>query len=223
MKERPILFSGPMVRAILDGHKTMTRRVIKPQPKVDGWRISVEGRLCVDGQLCSEFITNDPACMTEVLSQQPCPYGVVGDRLWVRERWVRIDDTGGTVTDLYKADYDAGLYDERYTADFLAHLPWCSPIFMPRYFASRITLEITGTRVERVQDISEDDALAEGCTQGKCSCGGAAYACTDCMNTGITEPASLNFLDLWNSINAKRGYGCDVNPWVRVIEFRRVE
>ena len=131
MKERPILFSAPMVRAILDGRKTMTRRVVKTQSvKYD----------VINGVPCPRPI--------------PCPYGKPGDRLWVRETWA------------YRMDYSRIYYraDEN-LASIVNRLNdrWVPSIFMPRA-ASRITLEITGVRVERLQNITEEDALSEGIT-----------------------------------------------------------
>ena len=181
MKERPILFSGSMVRALLDGRKTMTRRVCKELDHT-AERLAVEW------------------------ASTHCPYGVPGDRLWVRETWrngtpmLNGPDLNGAVA--YRADYpDSG------------HLiKWRPSIFMPRR-ASRITLEIVSVRVERVQDISEADAKAEGVRQ---PVPGSWYRHVkrDCYRCG--------FEALWDSINAKRGYGWDVNPWVWIIEFKQI-
>lgn len=187
--ERPILFSGAMVRAILDGKKTQTRRVVKPQPPAD-W---VPSPWPYDGAAWSD---------------RRCPYGAPGDRLWVRETWAPIspDEERRPIRECrieYRADTSAarpGGWDE--DTDDPEAARWRPSIHMPRW-ASRLTLEVTGVRVERVQDISEDDARAEG-----------VYPYAD-------NPRRF-FQELWNSINGARGYGWNSNPWVWVVEFRRV-
>jgi len=207
MKEYPILFSGPMVRAILDGSKTMTRRVIK-----------VRGH---EGQPLMAGITKywKPA-RTDRPGYIDCPYGEIGDRLWVRETWRPLwdgIDAPGTIGDCiqYKADMaklkphvpdeDTGFrFDDMCEVD-VPQPKWRPSIHMFRW-ASRITLEVTGVRVERVQDISLDACWAEGVGIGLNGIG-ARYA----------------FGSLWNHINEKRGFGWDVNPLVWVVQFRRVK
>ena len=171
MKERPILFSGPMVRAILDGRKTMTRRVIKAP------RWSTPDKALVDFE---------------------CPYGWIGDRLWVRETWAKLTPawSENPVEVRYRADF--------VPAEFAEMVRWKSSRFMPRW-ASRITLEITGVRVERVQDITPDDCRAEGMPH-------------DNNDAGVR----YCFGQLWNTINSARGFGWDVNPWVWVVSFKRL-
>jgi hypothetical protein len=196
MNEKPILFNGEMVRAILDGRKTQTRRVIKPQP------------------------TGFPKHLTEgtTLSftlkkkKWECPYAKrIDDRLWVRETWASheyMDDT--RPSDFTKSAQMLPLW---YRANNQMHNvnqgKWRPSIFMPRW-ASRITLHITDVRVERVQDISEEDAIAEGVLKA----GGASLS---------LYAARHHFSQLWDRINAKRGYGWDINPWVWVVEFRLVD
>ena len=182
MRERPILFSAPMVRAILAGRKTQTRRIITPQPRED---VSIGGTrgLVVNGQV------TDAAGWA---AWNRCRYGQSGDRLWVRETHL---DLGGCR--LYRAD--PGSDQER---ELVAPgQKWTPSIHMPRA-ASRITLEITGVRVERLQDISDADARAEG----------------------AAAPPHLSYRDgyaaLWESINGPGAW--DSNPWVRVVEFRRM-
>ena len=176
MKERPILFSGPMVRAILDGRKTQTRRPVKPQPFV---------------------------ATTSMFDISKCPLGQPGDRLWVRETWRK--DALGTVVE-YRATTSALM-------EFIA--PWRPSIHMPRW-ASRITLEITRVWVERVQDITEDEAKAEGIVDGGCMTCGKPETC-GCQNPRPDRRDS--FANLWQSI-----YGTwDANPWVWAVEFRRVK
>ena len=165
MKERPIIFSTPMVKAILDGRKTQTRRVIKDQP---------------------------PLSMRDMFKPKnlKCPYGQVGDRLWVRETFKPYNCMGGFA---YKAD-----------GDLSTGFPWKPSIHMPRG-ASRITLEITESRAERLQDISEEDAKAEG---------------VKCCPNAVSD-YKHHFMILWDSINGKK-YPWDSNPWVWVISFKVV-
>jgi hypothetical protein len=184
MKERPILFSGAMVRALLDGSKTQTRRVIKSAGVADAQALGPKA-----------------AC---------CPYAE-GQKLWVRETWAQPTtlDPGPT---FYRADYPEavhGKYENLPPADAIT---WRPSIHMPRAL-SRITLEVTCVSVERLQSISEADAYAEGTFAG-------VY---EYDNGEGTETARESYQFLWDSLNAARGYGWDVNPWVWVVEFRRVE
>ena len=170
IKQKPILFSTEMVRAILDRRKTQTRRILK--------EIKNEG----------------------------CPYGKIGDRLWVREPFcdadpAYFDKKGNLVQYAYKADnYPIGTFK------------WKPSIFMPKK-ASRITLEITNIRVERLNDISEQDAIAEGVEE----CDDKYH--DDCQYGSIGNICS--YKTLWESINGQGSWG--QNPWVWVIEFKRVE
>jgi hypothetical protein len=178
MTERPILFSAPMVRAILEGRKTQTRRVVNPQPS-SGVRTSVfVGSGVEDGH------------GREIRPR----YGVPGDRLWVRETWA---EPSGNRPDIY-----------RYRADFHDHadtrIRWRPSIHMPRA-ACRIGLYINAVRIERLQAITDADAIAEG-IDGKT----------------LGQPPRLDYANLWNQLNEKRGFGWDVNPWVWVIDFSAV-
>lgn len=209
VKERPILFSGPMVRAILDGRKTQTRRVAKG--------------LALDWLDSVNFTPEYVAMPSNDLS----PYGFAGDRLWVKEtfvafgRWeTRFNEKKGrdewnfvdmTLESGREYRFEGALPNARRNSVTPAW--WRRPsLFMPRA-ASRITLEVTGVRVERLQDISEADSYAEGVHPGW----------WEYDNGEGTESARESFQCLWDSINAERGYGWDVNPWVWVIEFRKVE
>ena len=195
MKEKPIIFSGPMVRAILDGRKTQTRRVVKPQPhetvgglgSMIAWR---DFRWCRGGSI--------PDVAAE------CPYGQPGDRLWVRETWADTSKESRRCPVSYRATWPP---DDEECRGFA----WKPSIFMPRW-ASRLTLEVTGVRVERVQDITEEDALAEGVAVDI----GLPYCDPE------TPSARMMFKDLWNSINSRRSFGWDMNPFVWVVSFRRV-
>lgn len=145
MKERPILFSGPMVRAILEGRKTQTRRVVK---------LNASGRAFRAGR---NWHLGDPECV------KACPYGQPGDRLWVRETWrLHDDEESGVVTLKYRAD-DAHRFlpGGVFIDPGWAYGGWKPSIHMPRW-ACRIVLEITGVRVERLQHMDGEDARAEG-------------------------------------------------------------
>lgn len=208
VKERPILFSGPMVRAIRERRKTQTRRVMKPQPTYDGlpvMRISplLAGRDC---HKTGEFMKHHPQYDRVVQSGLWCPYGVPGDRLWVRE-------TLGTLADeswIYSADCLPVMVDPDNETAMLVwchhkEQNYCPSIYMPRW-ASRITLEITEVRAERLRDISEEDAITEGVT----------------VESDWT--ACMNFAKLWSSIHKADGpNGWAANPWVWAISFQSLE
>jgi hypothetical protein len=215
---RPILFSGPMVKAILDGRKTQTRRVIKPQLEE---RVSDSGEQGLVWLSERSLRAGRRDWVLEGMVSA-CPYGIPGVRLWVRETWaVRRLPAGLWVE--YQADghnarlpepHEHNIRDEGGKVDLTRYVAdrWRPSIHMPRW-ASRITLEITGVRVERVQDISECDAKAEG----------AEAASDDVLrDTPRGNTYRAGFARLWDSINGPRGYGWDVNPWVWVVEFRRV-
>jgi hypothetical protein len=186
-RERPIIFSAPMIRAILEGCKTMTRRVVKPQPKfVQQLR---------DGR----FETSPDGGFDHDVSHVRCPY-VPGSLLWVKEAFAEFGRR-------HRSD---GSNQRRlltyYKATHVGEItkPWKSPLFMP-YHASRLTLEITAVRVERLWQITEADVLAEGIKP-------------------LTLEPKRTFIDLWDKINGKRpGCAWKDNPWVWVIEFRRAD
>ena len=213
MKERPIIMSGNHPKLVLDGIKTQTRRVIKPQPVMGGWNATAEHpsygwfwkKLYQTWEGEEDFFKR---------LVEHCPYGQVGDRLWVRETHLYYTDpfaiecyvgfrdgTGKSVDD----------FPEGATVVNIASDPkkwkWRPSIHMPRW-ASRISLEITEVRVERVQEISVDGAIAEGLQP--------------MFIRDKFFPARGMFKDLWDSLNAKRGYGWEVNPWVWVISFKVV-
>ena len=192
MKERPILFSEPMIRAILNGTKTQTRRVLKPQPT--GWA-GGPGVWLPNGKPAPLVPMDDT--VLPFGRAIACPYGQPGDRLWVRETWARIDgDRDERDAIAYRANGEA-------QAD-----RWRPAIHMPRA-ASRITLEITSVRVERLQDISEADAIAEGTRGGHGSIPGYNHNATPVEH----------YRSLWEFIKGP----WEANPWVWVVEFRRLE
>lgn len=212
-KERPILFSGEMVLAILDGRKTQTRRVIKPQPESldhDVWKL---GEKILTGDEMREHLFHN------VYGTKGTPYGALwahgGDRLWVRETWAaytkpsyEYPDDCDLINDCAPRDmqelYGTTRHDCVYRADGPNYSKWRPSILMPRW-ASRLTLEITDVRVERLNEISDEDAIAEGV-----QCAGVPASLT---NRGA-------FAKLWESINGPGSWAA--NPWVWAITFKRV-
>jgi len=222
MKERPILFNGEMVRAILDGRKTQTRRVIKlPHTVPEGWypdRYNKEPNWTFWGPRKS---ADSGKCMLPTFT---CPQGEPGDRLWVRETFADVRGMGFD-RDLfpagagYRADC-TGSDSLRCAEDY--GIKWKPSIFMPRW-ASRITLENALIRVERVQDITEEDAKAEGCNPHVAGHGIVT------PKEIAADPGYLNYASyregyriLWDSINYLRGYGWHSNPWVFATTFKRI-
>ncbi|MDN7671293.1 hypothetical protein QZM22_01845 [Burkholderia oklahomensis] len=209
MKERPILFSGPMVRAILDGRKTQTRRIISP-PHGYRWLDLDVGTLVNDG--------GDKKHVTDL----PQRHGIAGDRLWVRETTYDVE-RNGYVGPVY-VESDEGTHaaawgwGESDDPDYIEpyELRKRPAIHMPRSMA-RITLEVTGVHVERLQDITEADAIAEGI--GKTAAGFWSTYCRSDVD-GTYSPR-LSYQCLWDSLNASRSFGWDVNPWVWVVEFAK--
>ena len=261
VKERPILFSGEMVRAILAGRKTQTRRVVKPQPDEKYFigpcgYVASNWSLWEYGELPSNWGPNHNGCRCKEVK---CPYGVPGQIIerptmagWYDVKWERNDDWrriwvfdgcecwGDSPTDdmesinldgpphSFKTPGDRLLVRETFQGPILCTesktgyliekvfyratderrtnhkgnpIKWTSPRYMPRW-ASRLLLEITGIRVERVQDISLSDVHAEGCLLVE------------------FEDGKMHFGSLWNRINLNRGFGWDKNPWVWVVEFK---
>lgn len=243
VKERPILFSAPMVRAILDGRKTQTRRVVSPQsdPSLNRYRREIDRFRCVGTDVKSGKLLFEAGNFAgpinafrdgrdSVKADISCSFGQPGDRLWVRETHAILDCRPDVVLHDQPypptAEWPAGVYysasdrenpTEPFEVQYIVPPDQWRPtydtdhqilrpsIHMPRW-ASRITLEVTRMRVERLQGMSGEDVDAEGIREG-------AY-----------PPARrINYANLWDSLNAKRGYGWDVNPWVWVVEFKRLE
>ena len=218
MKERPILFSGPMVKAILDGRKTMTRRVVKKQPAdvyvpEEGFVNCDENGIVWGRQrvLVRDYVDVDVFPFPSTYAPMRCPYGVPGGLLWVRESCYicRQDEDGAPTVEppvVYKASSSppTDLY------------PFIRPsIHMPRW-ASRITLEITYVRAELLQEITEEDARAEGVYPNGFENGfGQVYP------SGGTTPYRRGFAMVWDSINGKK-YPWASNPWVWVVSFKRI-
>jgi len=210
-RERPILFSGEMVRAILDGRKTQTRRVVTPQPSANtAYVIAGEDgvrALCISALGNGEYAGgSDP--------WRRCPYGAPGDRLWVKETFWTQHHGPPLVWEQQPLHYAADVEDPRQVEDY-AKRP---SIFMPRW-ASRITLEITEVRVERVQEISAEDVAAEGVEIPRLEPDRGTTWYEGKEDDLARHPFSL----LWDSINAKRGYSWETNPWVWAVTFRVLE
>jgi hypothetical protein len=242
-KERPILFNGAMVRAILDGRKTVTRRLVKggqiptldPSATVAGMRWSAIGQrhprygYCVFGE-------TEEACALELGEHGVSPFGQPGDRLWVRETFALLGNEDGVGIDwndnmvrgdernaarIYRASCPVGDYglrqipDKAYwkpdTDDMQYEGTWRPSIHMPRW-ASRIQLEITAVRVERLQDITYEQAAAEGIHRHN-----RMWSATDEGGACHKYPEAA-FRDLWLTT----GGNWDANPWVWVVEFERV-
>jgi hypothetical protein len=206
MKEHPILFNAEMVRAILDGRKTQTRRLVKPQPL---W--------VADPSVPFSTPDADPRGIIK------SPFGTIGDRLWVRETWGLMsyhDPTywcGGSIEGVPESDLRLEFLVEHQANWKISNESayWRPSIHMPRW-ASRIDLEITAVRVERVQDITEEDAIKEGCEMNGNI---PKLQPHDVVGWVGWDSATEWFSEIWDSI-----YGnWDANPWVWVYEFRRVK
>lgn len=227
MKERPILFGAPMVRALLDGSKTQTRRVVKGS---DEWPLSAVRATVLESRGTAMAID------ARRLSYGPeikCPFGVTGDRLWVRETTVNVEDFGYLGPVYAESDHGRNVL-EYGLAPSEGDCTEVEPedinlrpsIFMPRAMC-RITLENVSVRVERLQDISEADAKAEGITSvvfrpdtGWPLCDGYMVGPDD-GKTALETSAVKAYRNLWESINGPGSW--DANPWVWVIEFKRVK
>ena len=213
MKERGLIFSAPMVRALLAGTKTQTRRPVGPPIRVTG--PNPPGlfdcyRASGPGQGWYGAVRLDGRGSGTVL----CPYGVHGSRLWVREEWSHNPDAGANCDDhrcgiqghiRYRASEDLATVDT-----FAGSARWRPSIYMPRW-ASRITLELTDVRLQQLQEISEEDARAEGVTLQGGPC--------DHPDRPVNHRAAVQVL--WESINGKRAPWSD-NPWVWALTFRVV-
>ena len=203
-KERPILFSGPMVRAILEGRKTVTRRPVK--------RLALQW---LEDGFEPGFVANPDNAM--------CPYGQPGERLWVRETWARVGTTDpGYLT--YRATYPRCLPAgwESVPADIRdAGERWRPSIHMPRA-ACRILLEITAVRIERLQSITDQQAQAEGIERDAAMPTlwkrGPLHGDQNLVQ--VTNFPKLAFRSIWEAINGHESWAA--NPWVWVVEFKRV-
>jgi hypothetical protein len=208
MKERPILFAAAMVRAILDGRKTQTRRVLKNQPEIikDPFPTTDE----VKGVFKFKESTGIYQCLGMQNLIETCPYGQPGDRLWVRETWAQHPQFADIV---FKADGE-----EFEDSDGFTWVPkWTPSIHMPRK-VSRISLEIIGVRIEPLQEISETDAMCEGVELVRVSENDYRFRDYEHDEQTFGKP-SQSFASLFDSINGQGSW--DKNPWVWVLEFKR--
>jgi hypothetical protein len=214
MNEHPIIFSTPMVQAILSGIKTQTRRVVKPQPP-EIWN-NCQKLFNPDGSHLgwSFFNSKDPDFHGSLKRKREFPYGRIGEQLWVRESF----NNDWCDHAIYKAN--GGSAKE---AGYKHEPRWKPSIHMPRKL-SRIILEITDIRVERVQDITDEDAKAEGVTDLITELRAPTHRT---LKKNGTEWALTNLQNeyayLWDKINGKRGFGWEKNCWVWVIEFKRIK
>lgn len=223
MKERGMIFNADMVRAILDGRKTQTRRPIKWKQT----RFTEIGER-EDGSKWPWSEDAEHACDF----WHPCPFGAVGDRIWVRETFQGplfdydlMDNYCKAHTPFEKPEFcvykaDGVPAPEFYDADYELHCCWRPSIHMPRW-ASRILLEITDVRVERLNAISEEDAEAEGIDMEALYDSQDCYDCIADHNMTGRPTVTGAFKYLWESIYGEEGWKS--NPWVWVIEFKRVE
>lgn len=224
MKSRPILFSAPMVRAILDSSKTQTRRIVKGAPDCpNGWYADAYNKTDKWTFWGPRETEESGKCALPMFKN---PYGQVGDQLWVRETWA----IASKATDLVKVYYAAS--EKQSHTEFHEYFPvelakdmsptwpkYRPSIHMPRW-ASRITLEITGVRVERLLDISEEDSWAEGINAVDGMFDQEIYAIAKRMGRSFEESVPT-YAALWESINGVGSW--DENPWVWVINFRRLD
>lgn len=233
MIDRPILFSGPMARALLDGRKTQTRRVLNPQPPADMGLVGIYAP-----KLTAVFGYETPDADHKVtLRYMP------GDRLYVREAW-RVDKTFNDIAPRFLAPMASIHYEADGTAtNSIAHLNAMTGKFrqgmhMPRW-ASRLTLTVTDVRVQQLQEISEEDAIAEGihvqrlaewAAQGVYVGEGNKPILMDADDPSVVymtaadadcgwKTAREAYAELWDDLNEARGYGWDANPWVAAVSF----
>lgn len=232
MKERPILMNGVMVRATLDGSKTQTRRIVKPSgltaERLAGYEfVNVLSPAEARGLTCKQPATTAYAGFKKYPDQLAayfaCPFGTVGDQLWVRETW----KTSNMFDELSPSNFPKW-YPCKYMANGDARGSWAGyghpgktrvSIHMPRW-ASRIQLEITGVRVERLQDISDADILAEGIDTDRMTEMQDNY---DTVFAGTDADGRATLKSMWRDLWISTGGDWDANPWVWVIEFRRVK
>ena len=211
MKERGIIFGAPMIKALLAGRKSVTRRIVKGTQHFH--RHAVPRALLSDttARRCEAVFS-----VGEGEVRLRCPYGFAGDHLWVRETWARL--TGNGHRFVYRADgEDPRTGWDDVPSERRPPMVWTSPIFLPRA-VSRLTLEVVDIRVERLHRIAEEDAIAEGIERSEA---GTFYVRDDDGELAEFASARTAFEFGWDGLHAKRG-GWAANPWVWRIAFKRV-
>jgi hypothetical protein len=205
VRERPILFSAPMIRALLTNQKAQTRRVVQPQPPQQVESVKVVEYSSDQNRIGRWSTQSHPEWIVT------CPYGRPGDRLWVRETW-RLNSEDYSPRTSIQGAFARDNVHYRADEDWNVDAGWRPSIFMPRW-ASRLTLEISDIRVQRLDDISEDDAAAEG----------VEPEVDEAWEDDPDCPPShrVGFRELWDRLNGPRGFGWDINPWVWAITFRK--
>lgn len=232
-RERPMLMSGPMVRATLrdESPKTVTRRVVRPQPPKENGMVNAA--YCGDPNL---WLPTGSFTDGFHSRKYKCPYGVPGDVLWVRETWAYGDSESGSYSAVYRNQPDIIFR----ATDWNEHDgAWTPSIFMPRA-ACRIFLRVTDVRVEQVQEIRGNNAsaMAEGATERASERG--RYWSMDWSRVGTKSKWSMHggdtltvsdvglsapwcaFVNYWDQLNAKRGFSWKSNPWVWVVAYERI-
>jgi len=212
MAERPIIMSGQSVPRIFDGTKTVTRRVVKPQPEFfepdSAWWHG-------DGHSGTGWYVHNTEYPDEGSQFYRCPFGAVGDRLHIGEALIRVDDGNGYPYAVYERTNETVFEANGLPVKWRWKVKKLTSMYCPKAYR-RIWLEVLSVRVERVQAITARGVRAEGvaCPEHDFAAG---FCVGDCGHLGSA------FRDLWDSINAKRGFGWDANPWVWVVEFKMVE
>lgn len=229
MKERGMIFNADMVRAVLNGSKTQTRRIMKVQPSTDFSPMNMELETDFTARWYTPGVVDKDGYLQPAKKQvfgvasedegYTCPFSAVGDRLWVRETFSVVPRTAYAASEGVQQvicpddSHEAAIFRAGWEHS-TGGIRWRPSIHMPRW-ASRIALEITGARIERLRDISEEDATTEGVPPAP------EFPETYLTPKGDYATAKVAFQRLWESI-----YGVDswqANPWVWVIEFKRVE
>ncbi|MCA6941361.1 hypothetical protein LF927_09205 [Pectobacterium polaris] len=223
MKETGIIFNGEMVRSIIDGSKTQTRRAVTFKPREKGLNLNFTGlqlgHYCT-GVPSSGYVLRSRGgmgCWNDRTHPAKCPYGEVGDRLWVREAFRVMGKATDVARLMYKASERNSFTESTRTVPVdvctkQSSQKWTPSIHMPRW-ASRILLEITDVRVERLNSISESDALAEGFT--------STVQLTESGDDYTGSYPSEKFSNTWQSIYGRESW--DANPWVWVIVFKHIK
>lgn len=215
MKARPILFSGAMVRALLEGRKTQTRRIVKPSPA------DIVTMIGADNLPNGEFgLVLDAECLRVIQKTVRCPYGVPGDLLWAREAWTSVPTSAYRMSEGVQQTVNSGDPDMAaiYAAGWDRSIPkWRPSIHMPRW-ANRLTLTVENVRAERLQDISEADALAEGISEfpdgyhWQPNQGWPGEPAGQKSARLVGQTARQAYFGLWEAINGRASL--DANPWV---------